>query len=221
MKNIKRTILLVFVLLLTSFVFIAPGQQKVMPPPESDRTSSNRDFLKFLARVEVGPAYGQHTISSDMAEFIVSGLAFPMDVQLGIGIFPKTYLHGAFGVTILDRPTYTFDNTDYTVEGTYVMFDVGLGITVYPFPQKVYGSATIYGTTMTSFVEEEVYNSEIGFAFNLKGGVDFMLGSVFSLGTSAFLYYASMKDQPDSYGNQAQIKNFVIGICLTATLGNL
>ena len=221
MKNMKRSILLLFAMLITGFVFIAHGQQKVIPPPESDRTSSNRDIIKYLARVEVGLAYGQHTITNSMAEFIFSGLAVPLDFQLGIGIFPKTYLHGEFGVTFLNRPTYTLDNTDYTFEGTYTMFDVGIGFTVYPLPQKVYASATIYGTTMASFIEDEVFNSEIGVAFKLKGGIDFMIGSAFSFGTSAFIYYAGMKDQPDFNDDQAQINNLVLGICLTATLGNL
>ena len=221
MKNMKRSILLLFAMLITGFVFIAHGQQKVIPPPESDRTSSNRDIIKYLARVEVGLAYGQHTITNSMAEFIFSGLAVPLDFQLGIGIFPKTYLHGEFGVTFLNRPTYTFNNIDETYEATLTMFDVGLGFTVYPFPQKVYASATIYGTTMASIFEDEVSYSEIGVAFELKGGIDFMIGSAFSFGTSAFIYYAGMKDQPDSEGYKAQINNLVLGVCLTATLGNL
>jgi len=208
-------------MLITGFAFIAPGQQKVIPPPESDRTSSNRDIIKYLARVEVGLGYGQYTEKYEMAEFILSGLAIPIDVQVGIGIFPKTYIHGAFGVTIMDRPTYTLDNYDYTYEGTLGMFDVGIGFTVYPFPQKIYASATIYGTTMAKFTEDKDYHSEIGVGFNLKGGIDFMLGSAFSFGASAFLYYAGMKDQPDINGDQAQINNLVLGICLTATLGNL
>jgi len=221
MKKIRRFILLFIVISITGCIYVVNGQQKVIPPPESDRTSSNRDIIKYLARVELGLAYGQHTISNPMAEFIFSGLAVPMDFQLGIGIFPKTYLHGAFGVTILDRPTYTFDNVDYTFEGTYTMFDFGIGLTVYPTPQKIYVSATISGTTMASFIEDQVYNSEVGVSFNLKGGIDFMLGSVFSFGTSAFIYYAGMKDQPDAEGYKAQINNFVLGICVTATLGNL
>ena len=221
MRNIKRSVLLLFAMLITGFAFIAPGQQKVIPPPESDRTSSNRDIIKYLARVEVGLGYGQYTEKYEMAEFILSGLAIPIDVQVGIGIFPKTYIHGAFGVTIMDRPTYTLDNYDYTYEGTLGMFDVGIGFTVYPFPQKIYASATIYGTTMAKFTEDKDYHSEIGVGFNLKGGIDFMLGSAFSFGASAFLYYAGMKDQPDINGDQAQINNLVLGICLTATLGNL
>ena len=221
MKNNKRSILLVSVLLFTSFIFIAHGQQKVIPPPESDRTSSNRDIIKYLARVEIGLASGQSTWTNPYGEIIFTDLAIPLDFQLGIGIFPKTYIHGAFGVTIMNKPTYVFDNVDYTYEGTFTMFDVGIGFTVYPLPQKVYASATIYGTTMASFIEDEVLNSEIGVAFKLKGGIDFMLGSAFSFGTSAFLYYAGMKDQPDFNDDQAQINNLVLGICLTATLGNL
>jgi hypothetical protein len=219
----KRPIILVFILFFISFFFNASGQQKVIPPPESDRTSStsNRDFIKYLARVEVGLAYGQYTLKHPIGEFILSGLAIPMDVQVGIGILPKTYIHGAFGVTIMDRPTYTLDAVDYTYEGTLGMFDVGIGFTVYPLPQKIYASATIYGTTTALFADEDVFNSEIGVAFNLKGGIDFMLGSVFSVGASAFLYYAGMKDQPDDDGYKAQINNFVIGVCLTTTLGNL
>ena len=48
-----------------------------------------------------------------------------------------------------------------------------------------------------------------------------MVGNSFSFGTSAFFYYAGMKGQPDYEGTKAQINNLVLGICLTATLGNL
>ena len=82
-------------------------------------------------------------------------------------------------------------------------------------------SGTIYATTTSLFVNENVYGSEVGAAFELKGGVDFMLGNVFSVGFSAFIYYAGMKDTADSFGYQAQINNLVLGVCLTTTLGNL
>ena len=217
MKNTKRPFLWVLILIFTGIFSMAFGQQKVIPPPESGRTSSNRDFFKFLARLEFGLGHGQHKID----DFTFTGLAIPMDVVLGVGIFPKTYIHGTFGVTIIDRPTYTVDDIDYDFEGTLAMFDVGLGLTTYPIPQKIYVSGTIYGTTMASFAGEEVYNAEIGVAFKLKGGIDFMLGSAFSVGFSAFLYYAGMKDQADDFGYQAQINNMVLGVCLTTTLGNL
>jgi hypothetical protein len=156
-----------------------------------------------------------------LSEFTFSGLAVPIEMQAGIGIFPKTYIHGDFGVTIMDRPTYMLNFVDYTYEATISMFDLGIGFTYYLIPQKVYSSATIYGTTSVIFEEEDTYNSEVGVAFKLKGGIDFMVGSAFSFGTSAFIYFAGMKDQPDLEGDQAQINNLVLGICLTATLGNL
>jgi hypothetical protein len=221
MKKVRRPVLLSCFLLITGFVFIVHGQQKVIPPPESDRTSSNRDIIKYLARFELGLAHGQYKISSTMAEFICTGLAIPIDLQAGIGIFPKTYIHGEFGATILDRPTYTLNDIEQTLESTISMFDLGIGFTVYPLPQKVYTSATIYGTTTVLFTEEETFNSEVGVAFKLRGGVDLMVGSAFSFGMSAFFYYAGMKDQPDADGYQAQINNLVLGICFTATLGNL
>ena len=101
------------------------------------------------------------------------------------------------------------------------MFDFGIGFTVYPFTQKIYASGTIYGTTLYDFFQDEVNNSEMGIGFKLQGGIDFMLGSAFSFGASAFLYYAGMKSQPDTEEIKTQINNLVIGICLTATLGNL
>ncbi|MBN2214169.1 MAG: hypothetical protein JW723_07985 [Bacteroidales bacterium] len=197
--------------------FNTSGQQKVIPPPESDRTSTERSDFKFLARAELGLAHGQHQID----ELTFTGLAIPIDIILGVTIFPKTYMHGSFGVTVMDRPIYTFDNIDYDMDGTLTMFDVGIGFTVYPLPQKIYASATIYGTTLVSFIGEEAYNSQIGAAFNLKGGIDFKLGSGFSVGFCAFLYYAGMKDQKDDFGYQAKINNLVIGMCLTTTLGNI
>lgn len=221
MKNMKRSILLVLVLLFTGHVFITSAQQKVIPPPESDRTTSNRDIIKYLFRVELGLASGQVTFNNPYGEFIFTGLAVPMDFQLGIGIFPRTYIHAALGATFLNKPSYSFNNIDYTYEGTYTMFDFGVGFTVYPFTQKIYASGTIYGTTLYEFYQDEVNNSEIGVGFKLKGGIDFMLGSAFSFGASAFLYYAGMKSQPDTEGTKMQINDLVIGICLTATLGNL
>ena len=217
MNYIGKIFLGLLILLFTAVSFNAFGQQKVVPPPESDRTSTSSYNFRFLARAELGLAHGNHTI--DELEF--TGLAFPIDIILGVTIFPKTYMHGEFGVIIMDRPNYTFDYIDYELEGTLAMFDVGLGLTVYPFPQKIYASATVYGTSMVSFLGEETYNSSIGAAFSLKGGIDFMLGSGFSVGFCAFLYYAGMKDQEDDFGYQAQINNLVIGVCLTTTLGNL
>lgn len=217
MNYIGRNSLGILILLFTAVSFNAVGQQKVLPPPESDRTSPSSDNFKFLARAELGLGYGNHT--KDEIEY--TGLAVPIDIILGVTIFPKTYLHGEFGVIIMDRPTYTFDYFDYEMDGTLAMFDVGIGLTAYPFPQKIYASATVYGTSMVSFIGEEAINSSIGAAFNLKGGIDFMLSSGFSVGFCGFLYYAGMKSQEDEFGYQAQINNLVIGVCLTTTLGNL
>ncbi len=48
-----------------------------------------------------------------------------------------------------------------------------------------------------------------------------MLANAFSIGISAYFYYSFMNDQPDEFGNQAKINATVVGVCLTATLGNL
>ena len=102
------------------------------------------------------------------------------------------------------------------------MFDVGGGLTIYPSSQlKAYTSLTIYASTTAAFIDEDTFNSKVGGGFNLKAGYDLMLGSVFSIGVSGFFYYSFMNDQPDDYGNQAKINNTVVGLCLTATFGNL
>ena len=106
MKPVLRSCLLI-IFLTGLFINYSLGQQKVVPAEKSEPATSNRDFLKFLARFELGLGYGQQKID----DYAYTGLAVPMDLCLGIGIFPGTYIHGAFGATIMDRPTFSYDNS--------------------------------------------------------------------------------------------------------------
>ena len=102
------------------------------------------------------------------------------------------------------------------------MFDVGGGFTIYPSSQlKAYASLTINASTSVVFNNDDTFNSKVGGGIHLKAGYDLMLGSVFSIGASGFFYYSSMNYQPDESIDSYKLKNTVVGICFTVTLGNL
>ncbi len=199
------------------------SQQKVVPPPETERSSSTAESIKYFARFEIGAAYGITSVGSTEE---VEGFTLPVEFQIGIGITDNAFIHALVGANVITNPTNV--NTETEAPYTVCMWNFGGGLTVYAIPKMVYASASVTGSSTVRYldtwdntVDTDTYNSKLGVGFELKAGANVMIGGFLPVGMTAFYYTSSMNDMEEEFENAAKIKNNVVGITLTIGIANL
>jgi hypothetical protein len=214
---------IILISIIISFINNTYSQQKVVQPPETERSSSTTESIKYFTRFEIGAAYGNTSIGS-VEE--VEGFTLPVEFQIGIGLIDNTFIHALAGANIIPNPTYVNDETEalYTV----CMWNFGGGFTVYVIPKMIYASGTIMGSSTVRYldssditIDSDTYNSELGVGFELKAGANVLIGGFLPVGMTAFYYTSSMDNMEKEFGYTAKIKNNVVGVTFTIGLANL
>ena len=205
------------------FINNSYSQQKVVPPPEADRSTSTTESIKYFARFEIGAAYGKTGIGSTVE---VEGFTLPVDIQIGIGIMDNTFFHALFGANVITNPTFV--NSEIEAPYTLCMWNFGGGLTVYAIPEMFYASGSIMGSTTVRYLDSDAsttnssaYSSKLGVGFELKAGANVLIGGFLPVGMTGFYYISFMNDMEDEAGNAEKIKNSVVGITFTIGLANL
>jgi hypothetical protein len=213
---------IILISIIISYINNTYSQQKVVPPPETERSTSTTESIKYFIRFEIGAAYGNTSIGT-VEE--VEGFTLPVEFQIGIGLIDNTFIHALAGANIIPNPTDVNDETEapYTV----CMWNFGGGLTVYPISEMVYVSGSVMGSTTIHYLDSsddtigsDTYNSELGVGFEIKAGANVLIGGFLPVGMTAFYYISSMNSMEDEFEN-ARVKNSVVGITFTIGLANL
>jgi hypothetical protein len=199
------------------------SQQKVIPPPGTERSTSSTESIKYFIRFEIGGAYGKTSAGSILE---VEGFTLPVDFQIGIGIIDNTFIHAHIGANVMTNPTYV--NTELEYPYTLCMWNYGGGFTFYFIPEMAYASGSVLGSTTVRYpdsadntIDSDVISSQMGVGFEIKLGANVLIGGFLPVGIAAFYYISSMDDMEDEFGYTPRIKNNVVGVTLTMGLANL
>lgn len=218
-KSVPMRFIILFSIIIC-FINNTYPQQKVVPPPETERSTSSTESIKYFARFEIGGAYGNTNIGDTLE---VEGFTLPVDLQIGIGIIDNTFIHAHIGANIMTNPTYV--NTELEYPYTLCMWNFGGGLTFYIIPEMIYACGSVTGSTTVCYpdiiIDSDVYNSQMGVGFELKLGANVLVGGFLPVGMTAFYYTSSMNGMEDDFGNAPWIKNNVAGLTLTIGLANL
>lgn len=221
-KSVSMRFIILFSIVIC-FITNTYSQQKVVPPPETERSTSTTGSINYFIRFEMGGAYGKTSIGSTVE---VEGFTLPVDFQIGIGIIDNTFIHAHLGANVMTNPTDV--NTELEAPYTLCMWNYGGGLTVYVIPEIVYASGSVTGSRTVLYpdsgdntLDYDVYNSQMGVGFELKLGANALIGGFLPVGMTAFYYISSMDDMEDEFGNTPRIKNSVVGVTLTMGLANL
>ncbi len=199
------------------------SQQQVVAQPESERSTSTTESIKYFARFEIGAAYGK---TSGVSTYEVEGFTMPVDLQIGVGIINNTFIHAQVGANVMTNPTNI--NTELEEPYTMCMWNFGGGFTVYIIPKMAYFSGSVMGSTTVRYPDSgdsatdlNADKSQVGAGFEFKAGANVLIGGFLPVGVTAFYYTSSMNDMEDEFGNVDRIKNNVIGVTFTIGLASL
>jgi hypothetical protein len=174
-------------------------------------------FLRFLvgggpASVEVAEVLGQTmTLSSP------SGGLFHF--QIGGAISENLVAFADLGGFSIVEPDVEWGSSTATVqEADVTTSGFGAGLSYYVMPMNLYVSGSLLMTRDRLTFQDTSGDTEAGLGVLLVVGKEWWVGDRWGLGAALFMEAATLKDQADETGYQADIRNGIVGLAFTATL---
>lgn len=209
MKTIYR--LLVFVGLVTCACFTA-GASELQSTEERGHEGF---FMRFL--LGFGPGNLAFDLSGSEMKFSSTGTLFHF--QIGKEIMPNLALFGDLGGFTLTDPEVSWQGSNITVEDVSISsVGFGAGLTYYFMPSNVYLSGSVLLAQASFEFDGNEGESERGPGLMLAVGKEWWVGQKWTLGVSAFIEGARLKDQPDGGGHKAPISTQIVGLAFSATM---
>jgi hypothetical protein len=129
------------------------------------------------------------TFSEDYPDYKITGSSADLNVAVGVMVFPSIALHTtAFG-WITDEPDVDFGHYYVEIGNDFKMTALGLGVTYYLLPAKLFAS----GSVGAAWVSSDEIDTDAGLAFDVFLGKEWTVMDHLMLGIGAGLNYHSIR----------------------------
>jgi hypothetical protein len=172
-------------------------------------------FMRFL--LGFGPGNLAFDLSGSEMKFSSTGTLFHF--QIGKEIMPNLALFGDLGGFSLTDPEVSWQGSTITVQDVSISsVGFGAGLTYYFMPLNAYVSGSVLIAQASFDFDGNEGESERGPGFMFAIGKEWWVGQKWTLGVSAFVEGARLKDQPDAGGHKAPISTQIVGLAFSATM---
>lgn len=174
-------------------------------------------FMRFLA----GAGPGAVTLDDVLGQELMFSLAAATNFHFQIGgmVGPNLALFADLGGFSMTNPDVDWGaNTGSIGDTEVVVSGFGVGATYYWMPANVYVSASALASRSNLTFQGSEASSEFGGTAFVAFGKEWWIGDQWGIGVALYGDFGTMKDQPDSGGDQATMTTSSVGVAVSVTL---